>query len=693
MRKIIFGFLFFLLLPFISPAQVNKKVDSLKALLKNEMPDTTRAKVYYQLANKLRFNNPTEQKDYALKAIALSRKINFPFGLGSGYNQYAIAMENEGKYDLAIAYYDSSMTIWKQTKHIEEEAKIYLNEANVYQRTADYTTAVELCFHSLKLQEQIKDTFGIAVCQLTLGNIYYSEGNPKEALKNYEEAWRLNKSANTNTEFEGSVLSNIGSMFENMDQHDSALYYFRIAMSTFIKYGMQGSIGATYDNLGTTWKAKGRPDSAIYYYRLGLSMNTKLNHAENVVGALLSIGNFYRDQKNSDSALFYYNRCLTLSKKIKTRDYEKEVYFGMSKVYEDDKNFEQAVYYMHQYNIMNDSLHSEEQDSEVEKMRKGYEIDKKNKELLVMAGEKKLSDEEKKRDKIWYLSGFLFMLIILIVGLVMYRNKQKHTALLERKNEEISQQKEEITSSITYARRIQQSVMPDERILKHSGCEYFILNKPRDIVSGDFYWLYEKEDRTYIAVADCTGHGVPGALVSVIGINLLNKIIEQPGIPTPSEILELLHVMVIHTLNKDADARDTNDGMDIALLCIDKKNKKALFAGASRPLYYSDANGFHLQKGDRYSVAGEKKNTDPPFSECEIPLEGFVNFYLSSDGYADQFGEGTGKKFLSKRFQDLLASVCTLPMEEQCRKIEMEFNSWKGNLEQVDDVLVIGVRV
>jgi serine phosphatase RsbU (regulator of sigma subunit) len=285
------------------------------------------------------------------------------------------------------------------------------------------------------------------------------------------------------------------------------------------------------------------------------------------------------------------------------------------------------------------------------------------------------------------------LLCIIIAIVILLRNKQKHNALLEHKNNEISQQKEEITASITYARRIQQSVMPDERILQKSGYDYFILNKPRDIVSGDFFWLAEKNGKTYIAVADCTGHGVPGALVSVIGVNILNKILEQPGSPAPSEVLELLHVMMIQTLNKDADARDTTDGMDIALLCIDKALSKASFAGAGRPLYHHDGNMLHVVKGNRYSVAAEKSETESPFINIDLELKHGSAFYMSSDGYADQFGEATGKKFLSKNFHDLLSKVAFLPVKEQAKRIDEEFMKWKGNLEQVDDVLVLGIKI
>jgi serine phosphatase RsbU (regulator of sigma subunit) len=168
---------------------------------------------------------------------------------------------------------------------------------------------------------------------------------------------------------------------------------------------------------------------------------------------------------------------------------------------------------------------------------------------------------------------------------------------------------------------------------------------------------------------------------------------EQNGILSPSQMLEQLHVLVISALNKDATMRESNDGMDIGLLCIDKKAGKAFFSGAGRPLYYSDKNGLHFIGSDRYSIAGEKKAGDAPFSETEILLEGRTDFYLSSDGYVDQFGEVSGKKFLSKRFKEMLSNISELPMKEQRERIEKEFANWKGKQDQVDDVMVLGVRV
>jgi serine phosphatase RsbU (regulator of sigma subunit) len=692
-------FLFCLLIvgfPFVSIAQQNpqqKNIDSLQAVLKTEISDTTKATIYNKLADYYRSTNAVQHKIFASKGIALSRAINFSSGLGNAYNEYAMALENEGSYENALSYYDSSLTKWTQVGKEEEIAKVDLNMANTYNHMANYPSAADYVIRSLKIQEKLNNTFGVAVCKLTLGNVYFQQNDLTGAIKAYEEARVLNNQSQKNPEFEGSVVGNIGGMFEQLGQHDSALFYFRAAISIFAKNGLSPHLASTYDNMGTSYKELGQYDSSKYYSLKGLALNQQFERPEGICNSLLSLGSNERENGSPDSALVYYSRGLAISKQIGTRDLESEFYYGLSKVYEKKKDFEKSLDYLRKYMDLNDSLHGQEQTMEIEKMKKGYEIDKKNRAMMEAATQTKLAQEANRRNTILFICGSILLLVVIVVIFLMLRNKQKHNSILERKNDEISYQKEEITASITYARRIQQSVMPDERILKKSGLDYFILNKPRDIVSGDFYWLAEKGGRTYIAVADCTGHGVPGALVSVIGINMLNKIIEQPGIPSPSEVLEFLHVLVLHALNKDMEARDTNDGMDIALLCIDTTFKKALFSGAGRPLYYIDQNGFHFIKGDRYSIAGEKQEDDAPYTEYEIPLNTTTTFYLSSDGYVDQFGEATGKKYLSKKFNVLLEKVAVYPMAEQAERIDREFTNWKGSLEQVDDVLVLGIRV
>ncbi len=275
----------------------------------------------------------------------------------------------------------------------------------------------------------------------------------------------------------------------------------------------------------------------------------------------------------------------------------------------------------------------------------------------------------------------------------------KHAnAELITKNRIVEQQKElleirskEIKDSIEYARRIQTASFPAQRILDRLTRDYFILYKPRDIVSGDFYWFGEVENKVVVIAADCTGHGVPGAFMSMYGIAFLNEIVGKEKIFLPSEILDTLRDKIAGSLNRGDDEFETMDGMDMSVLTFDLDLGKLYFAGAFNSLYLIRNETLQIVKADKMPVAFYQKMD--PFTNNEIEFSKGDCLYIYTDGLIDQFGGSVGKKFLNKRFNDILTSLHELPMPDQQRKIEEAFNDWKGDYFQVDDVLVIGLRI
>ncbi len=286
------------------------------------------------------------------------------------------------------------------------------------------------------------------------------------------------------------------------------------------------------------------------------------------------------------------------------------------------------------------------------------------------------------------------VVLLLLAGLLYYGylQKKRSNQAITLQKEIIEQKNREIVDSINYAKRIQDSMLPLMSDIRQSLPELFVYFKPRNIVSGDFYWFARQGSKVYIAAADCTGHGVPGALVSMIGFNFLSELVNEKNITDPGEILNHLHSKIAQTLNKESD-RSIGDGMDIALLCIDNTSREIAYAGAVRPLYYVDEEGLKTIKGGFYSIGGIKSLTEEPFTTHVVSPKGKATFYLFSDGYADQFGGPNGKKFKMKKFQELLLSLSGRDMHEQHSGIENTFVQWMGHHEQVDDVCVIGVRV
>jgi ligand-binding sensor domain-containing protein/serine phosphatase RsbU (regulator of sigma subunit) len=304
----------------------------------------------------------------------------------------------------------------------------------------------------------------------------------------------------------------------------------------------------------------------------------------------------------------------------------------------------------------------------------------------------------------WRTTWFYIIGTILVFGLVIgftsYRTNavKKENKILENKvaerTKELAEKNKDITSSIEYAKRIQEAILPARDLIFSKLKNAFILYRPKDIVSGDFYWFGEKDNYKIIASVDCTGHGVPGAFMSMIGHNLLNQIVSEKGNYDPGVILQLLHKGVQAALKQGQNQVDTNDGMDLSILAINTETREGLWAGAFRNLVIVNEKG-ELDKveGNKYPIGGVHFDLDRSYQTHKLSFNKNDMLYMFSDGYADQFGGEKGKKFMVKKFHNNLLSLHHLPVDEQQKQLEQLFDGWKGNYEQVDDVLVIGIKL
>ena len=261
--------------------------------------------------------------------------------------------------------------------------------------------------------------------------------------------------------------------------------------------------------------------------------------------------------------------------------------------------------------------------------------------------------------------------------------------------EEIQEKNRAIFSSISYALTIQQAILPRHEAIHDRVKDFFILYQPRDIVSGDFYWFYDLDEKHegqfLIAAIDCTGHGIPGAFMSMIAYNLLNRIVEE-GVIEPNKILEKLHVYIKDALRQDEN--ENKDGMDLVLFHVDTLQKKFKYSGAKNPLLYIQNGELIKVRGTRHAIGGSHQHDKVLFDQVEVSFEQPLSLFMYSDGYQDQFGgEKQKKKFLSKRFEQLLFEIGDYSCEEQQSILEKEMQDWKGNAEQIDDILVMGMKL
>ena len=401
----------------------------------------------------------------------------------------------------------------------------------------------------------------------------------------------------------------------------------------------------------------------------------------------------YLDMGKFKDAEKSMKKAIVIDSSIKELNFLRVADEDMSKLYDTTGRYKEALAYYKRDMVLKDTLFS---------MDKNNALTRKE---LTFQYERKEADEKAKRDLKEFaqreildsfIVGFVFMLALAFFIFRGYRHKQKANIIITQKSEELMKQKElveeknkEILDSINYAKRLQDAILPPLNLIKQFFPEAFVLYKPKDIVAGDFYWMERTGDIIFMAAADCTGHGVPGALVSVVCSNALNRSVKELKITDSGKILDKVRELVVETFEKSES--NVQDGMDISLCCINAKTKALQWSGAYNSLLYIQNGEMHEVPADKQPIG--KIDNPRPFTTHKLNLLKGDILYLFTDGYADQFGGPKGKKFKYKQMEELLLRNASKSMDEQKNILEFALNEWKGSLEQVDDVLVIGIKV
>jgi serine phosphatase RsbU (regulator of sigma subunit) len=386
---------------------------------------------------------------------------------------------------------------------------------------------------------------------------------------------------------------------------------------------------------------------------------------------------------------------MAVAEKYKSNGFKADSYDGLAKLYANMKNYEKAYYFKNRYLALKDSIADEEGMRQVQEMEKRLENEQQEKEIDILKQKEEIQalkmrsqSEKLKKSNIIIFSVAGILVVTLLMSFFIYKAYKQ----IKRTNKELAEKKREIQDSINYAKRIQQAMLPEVSILaRHFPEGGFGLYLPKDVVSGDFYWFSEIGDTVFFAAADCTGHGVPGAFMSMIGIDKLNSFIDKKVDKLP-QILSLLNISIKHALKQKKDSLSSKDGMDIALCSLNSKTRVLNYAGANRPLWILRNSEIIEYKPTKASIGGYVEDHQEYISHT-IQLEKGDVIYIFSDGFADQFGGPEKKKYMSKALKKTLIGINHLTMSEKELKLEQIFNQWKGDLEQVDDVLVLGFKV
>jgi len=688
-----------LLSPLFIQAQ-ETKADGLRKQLVTAKEDTGKVNLLHDLGFELcNLGNYDAAQQQAGAALSLAETLHYPAGMARSLNLTGTILRSQGRYAEAIAKHQEALKI----STVIGRKKLIASSTNsigiVYDFDGKYPEALKYYFGALKVYEEIGDKAGIAAEHNNLGIIFFSQGNYPDALSNYNLSLKTRQELGDKPGI-ADLYNNMGNVYWREHKYDTALKYHQACLKTVMETGNKKSIANSYCNIGNVYCDKTQYQEALHYYLEGARIEEELGDESGLSNAYGNLSVVYAYLKDAEKADEFGRKSFALAKKTGSLDDLTAAYLVLSQAYEMTGKEKLALLNYKKYISSRDSLLNMENTRKSMQQQMQYTYDKKESQIR---SEQEKKDVRQRMIRYALSAGFALMVVL---ALVIYRsNRQKHKAntLLTSQKLEIAHQKEiieekqqETLDSIHYARRIQQAMLTSEKYIQSHVPDCFLYFQPKDIVSGDFYWALNttgpEGDLFYLATADCTGHGVPGAFMSMLGINFLNEITIERKITAPHLVLDKLRDEIIKALNPEGTSLEANDGMDAVLCAFDFKRKALVYAAANNSVYIVRNKELIVCPADKMPV-GKHHGAAKPFTPRTVQLQTGDMVYTATDGFADQFGGPKGKKLKYKAFEEKLRSVCHLPLPEQKAELESLFVNWKGGYEQVDDVLVIGVRV
>lgn len=721
--------------------------------------------------------------EYYFEAIKYFKEINNFEEVAGCYTNIGFCENSKENLDDAYKYFYKAIDVYEKTGNKKGMSVSLNNLGTIYLQRGDYDNGLKVFQRSLKLKEELDDDVGTANVLMNIGAIHKYINNHKQALDYFFialEKYITLKDINN----QGKCYSNIGITYRAMKNYDAAVQNFNKGIDCYNETGNEAGLINIMFNLGTTYFYQNKNDEAYQFFKRHLEISEKNNDKISMSLAHHNLGAVENNRNNYSNAIFHLYESIRILKEQKLLPNQINSYMVLSEVYENMGDLKNALINFKLYKKIQDSvfqIDKEKQAAELEAKfqneKKAQQIKQQETEIAKQKAENEAKSLQLKQEKTFrysVITGFILVIILVFFIYKNYRQKKKSNLLLikqnieiqkqsdalselneelTQKNEEISAQRDEIEAqrnlvtdqkleieniynelmdSIKYALRIQNAVLPSEEYLGSVFNKYFVYFKPLEVVSGDFFWTISKDQHILFCVADCTGHGVPGSFMSMLGISLLNEIVRKKEVISPAQILNELRENIILSLNQkgglDANISGTikrefgnietvslqaeglnetqlvKDGMDIAFCIYNKESGVLEYSGAYNPCWIIEKNPDSGEKSlielapDKMPIGLHYKTDD--FTNKSIVIKKGATIYLLSDGFPDQFGSSDklkektgGRKFMHKRLKELLISISDNEMEEQRNILERTFNEWKEGYKQIDDVTIMGVRV
>ncbi len=665
-------------------AQRKTIADSILKLSNAGISDSLRLNRMNMIGWNLTNNDPTRAREYAERSITLIMKMikahpknvkPVMIELGVAYNILGSVAYKNADYPGASRYFLNALAIYEHEQDKVRMAVIYNNVGSIDIVIQNYKEGELYIKKSIELRKEL------------------SAGKPDDM----EAKKALSKAYN-----------NMGSLYGQQNEYDKAMPYYQDALKLKEESGDTRGAAQTRCNIGLIYLHRNKEKEAYDCFQSALTVFRQAEDQIGVVLALENTGLACAALKKYDEGVAALNEALKLEKALNLKEDVQATYNSFADLYMQKGDFKTANDYLVKFIQLKDTLLNDKINNQTSELQEKYKSTQKQNQIDLLQQQEKNKDLAASRQRLFIYAIVFVLLMMVVLAVVLWnRNKLKQKANTElgRKNELIEAQKaevehqkaiieesqKEIVDSIQYAQRIQRAVITSDSYITGFVKDFFALYKPKAIVSGDFYWALHQNNRFYLIVADCTGHGVPGAFMSLLNISILNEVVIEKKITRPDLILNEARKDIIKALNPGG-VEDAKDGMDCILFALDLEKRTLEYASANNSFYLVRNNELTLHQADKMPV-GKSPKDHVPFTLQQLQLQQGDILYLLTDGLADQFGGPKGKKFKYKQLQELIQQHSTLPMEEQKKVIEETLEVWRGNLEQVDDILLIGIRI
>jgi len=712
---------------YIEISDQNRTKDISKSIIYAESAAIIAAKIEnYELQQKSEFitgfayygkNDFEKALHHFEKSLKLSQELYDKKNEALSLNRLGNTFQLMGEYDQALYQYDQAIIINKALQDKQEIARTLTNLGSVYRLYGNYELAINQHLEALGIYEGLQNDEGIAWSALNIGRLFKMMKNYQKSIEYVNQSLDIYKKIEDTENISTGVtlcLKEKGSIYYEMGNLDKAIKYNEEVLGINQKTGNSLGIANSLSSLGKVYFNSRNFEKAKDYLTKAIELKDSVNDNTEKASILRYLGRINMSEGKYAKAEVNLKNSLNYALEQNLKEDIKESYLSLSQLSEKLKKSDKAYEYFKEYTKLKENLNSQK----INELELQYEFDKKQR--LIEFEQQQRNAEQKARlqkQKIFtwvFVGGFLLMIVIAYLIFKSYQRKKKTNEILRIQKDEIEEQKDEIeaqrdfvtkqrdkishqntiiTDSIEYAKRIQTALFPQEKFMDKVLNEHFVFMRPKNIVSGDFYWLAEKDNKIVVTVSDCTGHGVPGAFMSMLGIAFLNEIVNKSQKISPNEILDQLRQNIIESLHQEYGVKGSKDGMDMALCIIDKDNLQMQYSGAYNSVYIVRNKEIHELKADKMPIGIHAVNLDRGFGNKEFELQQNDMLYLFSDGYVDQFGGKDGFKFKQKSFRELLIKISEMPLGDQKSEIHQTMELWQGDQSQLDDMMIMGIRM